>query len=235
MSRKRLIVCSALLICGGIACWFFPLFHIRTLSEVKAGNGEQSAMPRPSIPADPVGYARNFWDGPLRTHSGGTEIERLWNDFDANKSKARSQYGRQSGVGGAWYFVIHGQGTVDTVEKGCVVLTLANSSRRARLELGVVVDNTVREAICVKASEFANSQDFNEVSSELNRRVERDVIASNKSLLKPGAIVDFVGCTKISRDSDLDPLRLIPIRLEVHHHEDRNTDTIEETNSGASQ
>ncbi len=96
-----------------------------------------------------------------------------------------------------------------------VVLRVANNPRRACLELGVVVDNTVREAVGVKASDFANSQDFNAISSELNRRVEQEVIAPNRALLKPGVVAEFVGCAKVGGRSDLDPLCLIPIRLEV--------------------
>jgi predicted lipoprotein len=228
-----LIVCGALLTVGGIACGFFPLFHIRPLGGGKTVTGDQAAPPRKSGPADPAAYVRDFWDGSLRRGDVGTDIAQLWDAFDVDASKSRSQYGRQAGLGGAWYFCISGQGTVETVEKTRVVLRVANSPRRACLELGVLVDNTVREAVGVKASEFANSQDFNAVSSELNRRVEQDVIAANQSLLKPGVIVDFVGCAKISRDEDLDPLCLIPIRLEVQGNEDRDAGSTENADRGA--
>lgn len=73
----------------------------------------------------------------------------------------------------------------------------------------------MRESLGVKASSFANSQDFNAVSAELNRRVEQKVIAPNRPLLKPGVEVEFVGCTRIGGQSDLNPIRLIPIRLSV--------------------
>ena len=215
MSRRRLIVCGSLLIAGGIACWFFPLFHIRPLGGVATEAGQPSATPGQSSVLDPTAHVSDLWDGPLRTGDGGTEIARLWAAFDADASKARSQYGRRAGLGGAWYFGVRGQGTVDTVEKNQVVLSVANSPRRACLELGVVVDNTVREAFGVKASDFANSQDFNAISGELNRRVEQEVIAPNRALLKPSVVVEFVGCAKIGGTSDLDPLCLIPIRLEV--------------------
>ena len=143
---------------------------------------DQATTPRQSGPADPAAYVREFWDGPLRAGDAGTDIAQLWNAFDADATAARSQYGRQAGLGGAWYFCIRGQGTVETVEKDRVVLTVTDSSRRVCLELGVVVDNTVREAIGVKASDFANSQDFNAVSSELNRRAEQEGHCTQSSI-----------------------------------------------------
>nr|WP_186776364.1 DUF2291 family protein [Rubripirellula reticaptiva] len=181
---------------------------------------ERAATLRQSGPADPAAYVREFWDGPLRTGDAGTDVVQLWNAFDADTTGARSQYGRQAGLGGAWYFCIRGQGTVETVEKDRVVLTVTDSPRRICLELGVVVDNTVREAIGVKASDFANSQDFNAVSSELNRRAEQEVIAANRAFLKEGVVVDFVGCAKISGKSDIDPLCMIPIQLQTRGNED---------------
>ncbi len=230
MSRRPLFVGGGLLIVGGILCWLFPLFHIRPLGQ---GSPDQSATPK-SGPADPAVYVRDVWNGPLRTSDPGSEIKQLWNAFDADTAKARSQYGRQAGLGGAWYFCIRGQGTVETVEKNRCVLSITGSSRRACLELGVVVDNTVREAIGVKASDFANSQDFNAVSSELNRLVEEEVIKPNRPLLKPGVVVDFVGCTKVGRDSDLDPLCLIPIRLEVRSSEKADAGSSNASNGGPS-
>jgi predicted lipoprotein len=180
--------------------------------------GKQSATRRLSGPADPAAYVRELWDGPLSTGNAYTEITQLWEALDVNVSNARSQYGRRAGLGGPWYFCVRGQGTVESTEKNRVVLAVANSSRRACLEIGLVVDNTVREAIGVSISDFANSQEFNAVSSELNRRVELEVIAPNRSRLKTGAIVEFVGCAKIEGESDHDPLCLIPIQLAVRGH-----------------
>jgi predicted lipoprotein len=227
-------VCGLLLIVGGIGCWFLPLFHIRPLGGGATEAGKRSATPRKSGPADPSAYVSDFWDGPLRTGEAGTEITRLWDAFDEDTSKARIQYGRQAGLGGAWYFCVRGQGKVETVEKNRVVLRIANSPRRACLELGVVVDNTVREAVGVKASDFANSQNFNAISSELNGRVEQEVIAPNRPLLKPGVVVEFVGCAKIGGKSDLDPLCLIPIRLEVRDNGPGDTASTDVADGGTS-
>jgi predicted lipoprotein len=162
---------------------------------------------------------KSFWAGPVRADEGATDVTTLWEAFAADPSNARTEHGHQAGLGGPWYFCVRGQGVVETVEKNRVLLAVAGSSRQVGLDLDVVVDNTVREALGVKASAFADSQDFNAVSSELNRRVEQEVITPNRPLLKPGAEVEFVGCTKIGGNSDLDPLCLVPIRLHIPSNE----------------
>ncbi|TWU41952.1 DUF2291 family protein [Novipirellula artificiosorum] len=233
MSRTSMIKCGLSLMVVCLVCWFFPLFHIRPLDGRRAESRYLAATPRQSGSADPVAYVREFWDGPLKAGDVGTDIAQLWNAFDADATGARSQYGRQAGLGGAWYFCVRGQGNVQTVEKDRVVLTVTGSSRNVCLELGVVVDNTVREAIGVKASGFANSQDFNAVSSELNRRAEQRVIASNRAIMKEGVVVDFVGCAKIGGKSDLDPLCLIPIQLQARASEEGNAGLNKEAPAGA--
>lgn len=215
MSRARLITCVSLLFVGSLACWVFPLFHIRSL-DATANESESQATPHPSKPVDPAAYASQIWDGRQRVGDAATEITELWNAFDADGSEARTRYGRQPGLGGSWYFCVRGQGTVAKVDKDRVVLVVTDRSRRVCLEVGVVVDNRVREAIGVKASDFANSREFNEVSSELNRRAEQEVIAANHENLKEGVVVDFVGCAEIRSKSDLDLLRLVPIQLQTH-------------------
>jgi hypothetical protein len=206
---------GALLIGGSLVCWFFPLVHIRRLNGGStSGVSFQLAKETPTTER-PHKLEAYTADRKLEAYATGIEMTDFWNAFDRDATAARIQYGRQAGLGGAWYFRIRGRGTVEIVEKDRVVLSVADSSRRVCLELGVVVDNTVREAIGVKASDFANSQDFNSVSSELNRRVEQEVIAPNRALLKKGVVVDFVGCAKIGNKADLDPLCLIPIQLQI--------------------
>ncbi len=206
MSRTRMITCGVLLV-GSVGCWFFPLFHIRPLDKDETTNNSSQHVNKTPATEEPVeleAYAKS-----------SNQVTQLWNAFDSDAAGAKEQYGRQAGLGGAWYFCVRGQGTVEVVEKDRVVLTVTDSSRRVCLELSVVVDNTVREAVGVKASDFANSQEFNAVSAELNRRVEEEVISPNRTLLIVGAVVDFVGCAKIGGKSDLDPLCLIPIQLRI--------------------
>ena len=82
--------------------------------------------------------------------------------------------------------------------------------------MGVVVGNAVRDSTgLIDVSQFANSQDFNNLSADLNRRVETLVIAPARERLQVGARVAFVGCARVSDDGDFDPLGLIPVHLDV--------------------
>jgi len=188
-------------------CWFFPLFHIRPLGgDTQGGVSFQLANKTPASgePRKLEAYATT-----------ATEVLALWQAFYTDAAKAKKELGKQAGLGGAFFFCVRGKGTVESVEHDRVLLEVEGSPRRVCLELGVVVDNTVREAVGVKASDFNNSQDFNALSLDLNRQVEENVIAPNRELLKVGIQVDFVGCCKIGGKSDLDPLCLIPIQLSV--------------------
>jgi predicted lipoprotein len=215
MSRRRLMTCALLLIVGSIACWYFPLFHVRPLAELKTEAIGSSDVSGSNGVSFQLANGTPANDTSRKLKADATEVTQLWGGFDADKSQVRSKYGRQAGLGGPWYFVIRGHGTVEKIEKNRAILKVDNSSRRACLELGAPLDSTVREAIGVKASDFSNSQDFNAVASELNRHVEQDVLAPNRSRLQRGVIVEFIGCAKISRDSDFDPLCLIPTRLDI--------------------
>lgn len=235
MSRKRLVVYASCLLAGCIFCWRFPLFHLRPMGKTSAQTESPDTSLHDLAPADPISYVQDFWVGPLRTGDGGTEITQLWDAFESDSLTAQSKYGRQAGLGGAWYFCVRGQGTVESVQRNRAILIVANRSKRACLELGLVVDNTVREAIGVKASEFANSQDFNAISSELNRRVEQEIIEPSRTLFKAGEVVSFVGCAQVGDRSALDPLCLIPIRLEVLVNESNRSDSNDSSDEETSQ
>lgn len=216
MSRGKLLKFGVLLIVSIVLWYYFPLFHIRPLGESLTNTSKTTASNQPnSKVADPATYVDDFWNGRLRKGEGATEITQLWQAFDADAAKAKKDHGRQVGLGGSFYFCVRGRGTVETIAKNRCTIIVPNESRLACLELGVIVDNTVREAIGVNVNEFANSQDFNAVSSELNLRVEQEVIKPNKDQLKPGAAIEFIGCAKIGGESDLDPLCLVPIHIEV--------------------
>jgi predicted lipoprotein len=194
----------------GALCWFFPVFHIRKLGDAatrESTTRESNRLQAASGIQSPPDQLDSF---------SGAPIMAFWDAFEANPSQAQKQYGQQSGLGGAWYYCLQGEGTVQAVDKDQVILTIVGSSRRVRFELGIIVDSTVREAVGVKASQFTNSQDFNAYAADLNRQVEQQVISPNRELLRrPGTVVHFTGCAKISGRSDLDPLSLVPIRLAI--------------------
>lgn len=204
MSGRQAMWTVTAIVVLGVASWFFPLFHIRPLgAHLQAKEDRTTEQAGKAVPRK------------LAEYTSGTLVNELWEKCDVDLAQAQKQLGQQVGLGGAWYFCVQGTGTIKAIASTSAEVAIEGSSRHVRLELDAVVDNTVRDSLGLKASQFLNSQEFNAFAAELNRQVEEDVIKPNRELLQPGVSVSFVGCAKIARKSDLEPLRLIPIRLAV--------------------
>ena len=220
MSRSKLLKFGLPPIACIVLCYFFPLWHIRSLDTSTSETGRPGGTGKSqSAGADPATYVDTFWNSDLRKGDRATEVTQLWKAFDTDANQAKRDLGRKVGLGGSSYFCVRGSGKIETVEMDRCTISVPGDSRQACLLLGVIVDNTIRNAIGINVNEFSNSQDFNTISSELNLRVEQEVVNTNKDLLKPGRNVEFVGCGKIGEISDLDPLCLVPIRIDVADRE----------------
>ena len=56
----------------------------------------------------------------------------------------------------------------------------------------------------------------NALSSEINLRIEQQVLPALRKQARVGATVRFVGCAEIvDEDTDLDPLRIVPFLVET--------------------
>ena len=84
------------------------------------------------------------------------------------------------------------------------------------LQTGLLFGNAVRDATgLLDASKFADSRQFNEMSTELNRLAETRIIAVLKERAAVGRHLDFAGCVEIQDDASvIKPLAIIP--LDVH-------------------
>jgi predicted lipoprotein len=104
-----------------------------------------------------------------------------------------------------------------SIEPQGIGLSLGNANEaEIVLETGLLFGNAVRDATgLTTASNFPNSQAFNDVSTELNHLVETQVIPSLKQQAQIGRRVQFVGSGEVRADAtELMPLKLVP--LEVH-------------------
>ena len=80
-----------------------------------------------------------------------------------------------------------------------------------------VFGNAIRNATgLLDVNQFANSQDFNNLSHELNMLAESKVLSPFREAVSLGAKVEFIGCAEIEdEDRDLDPLKIVPVLLEI--------------------
>ena len=105
-----------------------------------------------------------------------------------------------------------------SVEKNSIGLAVRDGYEEVevRLETGPVFGNVLRDGTgLLDVNDFPNSQDFNALSSEINRRVEEQVLPTLR-LVAIGDSVHFVGCAEIMDEAaDLKPLRVVPFIAEV--------------------
>ena len=218
MSRRRVIIWCGGAIGAAALCYFFPLFRIVPIDD--AGSVRQSPA-NAAAPVNVTDYTDEFWNDRLPAAFGNAvDIEELFETVDRDPGEARSKFGRQVGLGGACFFFVRGAGHVEEVAADYCTLKIAGGSRRARIRTGVVVGNAVRDSTgLIDVNQFANSQDFNNLSVELNQRVETHVIAPSRERLRVGARVSFVGGGQVGDDRDFDRLSLVPVHLDIEDPE----------------
>jgi len=214
VSRGKVSIWCSVGVGAAILCYSFPPFRVKPI------NGAGRARPSPANVAAPVNvtdYADELWKNRLPdAFDSAVDIEELLTSVDRDSEDARRRFGRQVGLGGACFLFVRGSGQVEEVTANYCTLKIGGRARRARIRIGVVVGNVVRDSTgLIDVSQFANSQDFNNLSAQLNQRVETDVIAPSRERLRVGARVRFVGCARVSDDSDFDPLGLVPVYLDI--------------------
>jgi predicted lipoprotein len=191
-----------------VLVYFFPLFHVVPLRQA----GQRAARAQPF---DPVAFVDRFWAG--RLIPGATravDAAELVAVVHRDRQSARREYGRSVGLGGVYYYFVKGIGRVVSVEKDSVGLSLGDGQSQVQVSLqaGNIFGNAVRDGTgLLNVNDFPNSQDFNALSSEINRRIEQQVLPGLRKRAVVGATVRFVGCAEImDEDMDLHPLRIVP-------------------------
>lgn len=210
MKRTGIIVAG----CAGLAVlfWCFPLFHVVSL---KTSNAAAEA-------AKPMGAAEiagNLWTNELPgALEKATEAKEVFALFKSNPKEARSRFGRSLGIGASAFYLVKGEGRVVSVDRKGVGVAWTDGATEAEVVLksGLIFGNTVRDALgLVKASQFPDSQDFNDVSAELNKRVEAEVVPVLKDKAAEGVRIRFVACVELADDAELlDALKVIPLKVE---------------------
>lgn len=191
--------------------WLFPLFHIVPLKTVTA---EKAA-----VTFNATGFAESFWTNQLSLATGkAVKAEALIPAIDADAGSAKTNYSRSVGMGDAYFYFLSGTGKVLAVSDDEISLAITSRATNAEvaIELGLVFGNAIRDGTgLLNASDYPNSQDFNDLSAALNQMVETNVLPKLHGV-KVGAMVTFAGCAEVDDESsDLKPLKVIPIQATV--------------------
>lgn len=212
-SRQKALLAWGGAIAGAtLVCWVVPPFYVVNLKASR----EQTA----AVAFNAGMFVEQLWNGPLkeapeRAVDAGTLLLAIQQDPKA----AHEKYGRSGGLGSSYFYFLRGEGRVVAVEKGRLSLAIVPNTATADiiLQTGNIFGNAIRDGTgVVNVSDFPDSQNFNAVSSEMNRRIEEQVLPAVRKGAKVGMTVRFAGCAEIvDETTDLHPLQVVPLSVEV--------------------
>lgn len=209
---NRLVATISTLVAACVLFWFFPLFHVvprgTTLAE------------KQQVAFDAADYVKKFWAEKLTpTFGQAADAATVLAALRDDPQHARADFGRSVGLGRATLYFTRGSGKIVSVDDKAIGVSLAADGSRAdvAIQTGLLFGNTIRDATgLIHGDDFANSQHFNKVSTELNRVVETTVIPRLIQQAKVGAAIEFVGCAEVTNlPRDVAPLKVIPLDVKV--------------------
>jgi predicted lipoprotein len=200
------------LVAGGVLLWLFPPFRIVPLERLQAEQLQDVFNAAAS--------AEQFWTdrlGPRLNQSADAAV--ALPALSENASAAAQKYGRSVGLSSSAFFLLQGRGTVTAVDRKGVTVGLTNSEPPLTilLKTGLIFGNAVRDCTdLLDTSDFPDSQQFNDLSAELNRLVETRVIPLLKTNVVAGQPIHFVGVAEVDLESNpAMPWQLVPLRVSV--------------------
>jgi predicted lipoprotein len=201
----------AIVIAVGV-CWLFPLFHIVPL--------KTAAAEKMAATFNATQFAEAFWTKQLLTSLDKTvKADVLLPAIQADMAAAKMKFSRRVGLSEGYFYFVSGSGRVVTVSDDEVSLAVTDGSTNAEVSLqtGLIFGNAFRDGTgLLNASDYPNSQDFNDISAALNHLVETRVLPKLREQAKVGAKISFTGCAEVDDEStDLKPLKVIPIQTKT--------------------
>jgi predicted lipoprotein len=197
---------------AAVICWRFPLFHAVTL---KTATVEKAAAT-----FNATQFAGTFWTSQLLTSLEKTvKAEMLLPAIQSNAAAAKKKFSRSVGLSEGYFYFVSGSGRVVAVSDDEVSLAVTDGSTNAEISLqtGLVFGNALRDGTgLLNASDYPNSQDFNDISAALNHLVEARTLPKLREQAKVGAKISFVGCAEVDDEpTDLKPLKIIPVQTKA--------------------
>ena len=210
MKRAVSIIFSLALF--AVVCWLFPLFHVVTM---KTATAEKVAAT-----FNATQFAEMFWTNQLPAAFGKpVPADLLLPEIKNDPAAARTKFARGLGMSESYFYFVSGSGRVVAVsdDEVSLAITAGSTNTEVSLQTGLVFGNALRDGTgLLNASDYPNSQDFNDISAALNHIVETRVLPKLREQAKVGVKISFVGCAEVDDEStDLKPLKVIPIQTEL--------------------
>jgi predicted lipoprotein len=181
--------------------------YFKRLSEIKKENAGFNAS----------AYADKLVKEVIADSSKLVTFDQLIAEINKNKQNAFAQYGHALAIGSTRYFMTKEEGNVLEV-KDSEVLLETKEKKVLRIATEFVYGNAIRDASGkVRLTDFSNTNDLNNISSEINKLVRSSVLPNFKATVKKGDKVNFLGALELNEDHlDLTDIELIPLRLSVN-------------------
>jgi len=189
-----------------------PLFHVVRLKPAVAEEAKAAF--------NATQFAENLWATQLLPSLGqSVKAAVLLPAIQADAAAARKKFSHSPGLGDTYFYFLSGAGRVVAVsdDEVSLAVTEGGSEPEVSLKTGLIFGDALRDgAGLLHAGDFANSQDFNDISAALNHIVETRVLPKLRNEAKVGERISFVGCAEVDDEStDLKPLNVIPIETEL--------------------
>lgn len=200
------------IVAAASVCWLFPLFHVVPL--------KTAAAEKVAATFNATQFAEAFWTNQLIASLEKTvKADVLLPAIQSNAAAAKQKFSRSVGLSEGYFYFVSGSGRVVAVSDDEISLAVTDGSTNAEvtLQIGLIFGNALRDGTgLLNASDYPNSQDFNDISAALNHIVEARVLSKLREQVKIGAKISFAGCAAVDDEStDLKPLKVIPIQTEV--------------------
>jgi predicted lipoprotein len=136
--------------------------------------------------------------------------------LNRDPAAARKQFGHSPGLGSTTLFLAQSSGRVTGVDKEEVRVEVDSvPNTRLALMTGLIFGNAVRDATgLIDGGAFSNSQEFNEISAELNRLVETQVLPGLRERAAAGKEIRFAGCFELEDGPLPEVIQIVPIKVE---------------------
>jgi predicted lipoprotein len=156
---------------------------------------------------DAAEYARDFWDNRLfGVLDDAVDAKELIDLFNTNMTKAVKKYGKAPGVSRTYAYLIKGNGKIISIADDFLQISIQEPQRNPdiRIMSGFYVPgNAVRDASgLIDVSEFTDTMKFNEIGSEINKIIVKEVIRPFlEKKPQAGETIRFAGATKVAQDA----------------------------------
>lgn len=193
--------------------YFVPPFHLVSLQDAQKKLAEADF--NPSV------FVDEYWHKLLViADEKAVDINDLVAALQVGTEVAAQRYGHTLGLGSSINYFVRGTGKVASRGDTTLALELEGSpGLQLLIEVGPVFSNAVRDGSgLLNVSDFANTQDFNAISSEINRRVEAQVFPVVEKILTADSsaedVVHFVGGIEMTDEVTPQSLSLVPVLVE---------------------